>query len=52
MTYHVTGHVMGHVTAGWEQTLTCGCIGWSSPPVDVSGDGDGGGGGVDGWCWL
>lgn len=48
MTYHVTGHVMGHVTAGGEQTLTCGCIGWSSPPVDVSGDGDGGGGGVDG----
>lgn len=52
MTYHVTGHVMGHVTAGGELTLTCGCIGWSSPPVDVSGDGDGGGGGVDGWCWL
>lgn len=52
MTYHVTGHVMGHVTAGGEQTLTCGCIGWSSPPVDVSGDGDGGGGGVDGWCWV
>lgn len=48
----MTGHVMGHVTAGGEQTLTCGCIGWSSPPVDVSGDGDGGGGGVDGWCWL
>lgn len=52
MTYHATGHVMGHVTAGGEQTLTCGCIGWSSPPVDVSGDGDGGGGGVDGWCWV
>lgn len=52
MTYHVTGHVMGHVTAGGEQTLTFGCIGWSSPPVDVSGDGDGGGGSVDGWCWL
>lgn len=47
----MTDHVMGHVTAGRERTLTCGCVGWSLPPVDVLGGG-GGGGGDDGWCWL
>lgn len=48
----MTDHVMGHVTAGGERTLTCGCVGWCLPPVDVLGGGGGGGGGDDGWCWL
>lgn len=52
MTCHVTDHVMGHMTAGGERTLTCGCVGWSQPPVDVLGEDGGGSGGVDGRCWL